>query len=179
MSDEHTDDSLPPLTFVLGGARSGKSAFAEKLVGASARPVYVATAEALDDEMAEKIRLHRARRGTRWLTVEEPLDIAAVLEHHAEPGSAVLLDCLTLWLSNLLHAGRDVDTQSQLLLESLATLKGPVVIVSNEAGLGVTPNNALSRRYLDHLGQLHQQIAAQAARVYFLVAGIATLIKHT
>jgi adenosylcobinamide kinase/adenosylcobinamide-phosphate guanylyltransferase len=179
MSDEHTDDSLPPLTFVLGGARSGKSAFAEKLVGTSTRPVYVATAEALDDEMAEKIRVHRARRGAHWLTVEEPLDIVTVLEHHAEPGSAVLLDCLTLWLSNLLHAGRDVDTQSQLLLESLATLKGPVVIVSNEVGLGVTPNNALSRRYLDHLGQLHQQIAAQAARVYFLVAGIATLIKHT
>ena len=120
-----------------------------------------------------------AASGESGVTVEEPLDIVAVLEHHAEPGSAVLLDCLTLWLSNLLHAGRDVDTQSQLLLESLATLKGPVVIVSNEVGLGVTPNNALSRRYLDHLGQLHQQIAAQAARVYFLVAGIATLIKHT
>ena len=104
---------------------------------------------------------------------------ATAIGQFAEPGSAVLLDCLTLWLSNLLHAGRDVDTQSQLLLESLATLKGPVVIVSNEVGLGVTPNNALSRRYLDHLGQLHQQIAAQAARVYFLVAGIATLIKHT
>ncbi len=179
MVDEHSDKSLPGLTFVLGGARSGKSAFAEALVGATANPVYIATAEALDGEMSEKIRLHRERRGARWRTVEEPLELGAALQRHAAPGGAVLVDCLTLWLSNVMHAGRDVDTESQILLESLATLPGPVVIVSNEVGLGVTPDNALSRRYLNHLGQLHQRIAGQAAQVYFLVAGIATLIKTT
>ncbi len=179
MADEFTEYPLPPLTFVLGGARSGKSAFAESLVGAAPRPVYLATAQALDDEMAEKIRLHRARRGDRWLTVEEPLEIAGALRRHAGRDSAVLLDCLTLWMSNLMHAGCDVDTESQHLLESLATLKGPVVCVSNEVGLGVMPENPLSRRYLNHLGRLHQNIAEQAARVYFLVAGIPTLIKST
>ncbi len=177
MVDEFTEYPLPPLTFVLGGARSGKSAFAESLVGAAPRPVYLATAQALDDEMVEKIRLHRARRGDRWLTVEEPLDIVDALRRHAGRDNPVLLDCLTLWVSNLMHAGRDVDTESQHLLESLATLKGPVVCVSNEVGLGVMPENALSRRYLNHLGRLHQNIAEQAARVYFLVAGIPMLIK--
>ena len=111
--------------------------------------------------------------------MEEPLDVAGALEANAAPGSAVLVDCMTLWVSNLLHAGRDVDTESRLLLESLATLGGPVVIVSNEVGLGVTPENALARRYLDSLGRLHQLIAGQADRVYFLVAGIPTLIKNT
>ncbi len=177
MTDEFSDDPLAPLTLVLGGARSGKSAFAESLLGAASRPVYLATAHALDEEMAERIRLHRQRRGDRWLTVEEPLDIAGVLRRHADGESVVLLDCLTLWMSNLMHAERDVDRESQYLLESLAISKGPVVCVSNEVGLGVMPENALSRRYLDHLGRLHQNIAEQAARVYFLIAGIPTLIK--
>ncbi len=179
MADEVTENRLPPLILVLGGARSGKSAFAESLLGAAPRPVYLATAQALDDEMVEKIRLHRERRGDRWLTVEEPLEIADALRRHADGDSAVLLDCLTLWMSNLMHAGRDVDTESQHLLESLASLKGPVVCVSSEVGLGVMPENALSRRYLNQLGQLHQNIAEQAARVYFLVAGVPTLIKST
>ena len=179
MADTSTENSLPPLTFVLGGARSGKSMFAEGLVGTAPEPVYLATAEALDDEMSEKIQLHRERRGAHWLTVEEPLDIGDALRRHAGRDSPVLLDCLTLWLSNLLHAGRDVDTASRHLLESIATLKGSVVIVSNEVGLGVTPDNALSRVYLEHLGQLHQGIAGQASRVYFVVAGIPTLIKET
>ena len=177
MADEKVENSLPPVTFVLGGARSGKSAFAETLVGVFTRPVYLATAQALDDEMAEKIRLHRERRGDRWVTVEESLDIADALRCHAHRESAVLVDCLTLWMSNLMHAGRDVDRESHYLLESLATSKRPVVLVSNEVGLGVTPENVLSRRYLDHLGRLHQMVAEQAAQVYFLVAGIPTRIK--
>lgn len=179
MAEPSTENALPPLTFVLGGARSGKSAFAEGLVGTAPGPVYLATAEALDGEMADRIRRHRERRGAHWLTVEEPLEVGEALRRHAGRDSPVLLDCLTLWLSNLLHAGRDVDTASRHLLESLATSDGPVVIVSNEVGLGITPENALSRHYLDHLGGLHQRIAGQASRVYFLVAGIPTLIKAT
>ena len=179
MADQSSYTPLPPLTLVLGGARSGKSAFAEGLVDAAPKPVYLATAQALDSEMSEKIRLHRERRGDHWLTVEEPLEIATALRQHSDPDSPVLLDCLTLWLSNILHARRDVDTQLRRLLESFAALHGPVVCVSNEVGLGVTPDNALSRRYVNDLGRLHQQIAAQASQVYFLIAGIPILIKNT
>ena len=168
----------PPLTLVLGGARSGKSRHAESLVEAAApAALYLATAQALDAEMAERIRRHRARRGARWTTREEPLDLAAALAEAARPGRPVLVDCLTLWLSNLLLAGRDVDEAIAGLLAALPLLAGPVVFVANEVGLGIVPDNALARAFRDHAGRLNQAVAARAQRVVFLAAGLPLTLK--
>jgi adenosylcobinamide kinase / adenosylcobinamide-phosphate guanylyltransferase len=154
---------LPPLTLLLGGARSGKSRHAEALIEAAApAALYLATAQALDGEMADRIRRHRARRGARWTTREEPLDLAAALVEVARPDRPVLVDCLTLWLSNLLLAGRDVDEAIAALVEGLPRLGGPVVFVANEVGLGIVPDNALARSYRDLLGRVNT-IWAEAA----------------
>jgi adenosylcobinamide kinase/adenosylcobinamide-phosphate guanylyltransferase len=169
---------LPPLTLVLGGARSGKSRHAETLIEAAApAALYLATAQALDAEMAERIRRHRARRGARWTTREEPLALAAALAEAARPERPVLVDCLTLWLSNLLLAGRDVDEAIAGLLAALPRLAGPVVFVANEVGLGIVPDNALARAFRDHAGRLNQAVAAQAQRVVFLAAGLPLTLK--
>lgn len=166
---------LPRLTFVLGGARSGKSAFAERLLEAApGELVYLATGQAGDAEMAERIARHRARRGTRWRTVEAPLDPAAAL--HAVTGP-VLLDCLTLWLSNRMAAGGDQDAAEAALLAALAAARGPIAVVSNEVGLGIVPANALARAFRDRLGRLNQRVAASAERVVFLAAGLPLLLK--
>ncbi len=170
--------ALPPLTLVLGGARSGKSRHAETLIEAAApAALYLATAQALDGEMAERIRRHRARRGARWTTREEPLDVAAALSEVATPERPVLVDCLTLWLANLLLAGRDVDEGIAALLETLPRLGGPVVFVANEVGLGIVPDNALARAFRDHAGRLNQAVAARAQRVVFLAAGLPLTLK--
>jgi len=169
---------LPPLTLVLGGARSGKSRHAETLIEAAApAALYLATAQALDGEMAERIRRHRARRGARWTTREEPLDLAAALGEAARPERPVLVDCLTLWLANLLLAGRDVDEATAALLDALPRLGGRVVFVANEVGLGIVPDNALARAFRDHAGRLNQAVAAQAQRVVFLAAGLPLTLK--
>lgn len=168
---------LPPMTLVLGGARSGKSAFAETLVARAQRPVYVATAEAGDQEMAERIRRHKRRRAEHWMTVEEPLRLVEVLREHTSPRSAVLVDCLTLWIANHMAAGNDVDAEAVALVESFAGLAGPVVFVSNEVGLGIVPDNVDARAFRDHAGRLHQAIAAGAEHVYWVLAGIPTRIK--
>jgi adenosylcobinamide kinase/adenosylcobinamide-phosphate guanylyltransferase len=170
--------ALPKVTLVLGGARSGKSRFAEGLTAAhSGRPVYLATAAAGDAEMAERIRRHRARRGDAWTTIEEPLDLPRALASATRDNGAVLVDCLTLWLSNLMAAVRDVERETQALLNLLPTLQAPVVFVSNEVGLGIVPDNALARAFRDHAGFLHQAIAAAAGRVYFIAAGLPMLLK--
>jgi len=169
-----------PATLVLGGQRSGKSAYAERLV--EARPgacVYLATAEAYDGEMARRIAEHKARRGHRWSTVEEPLDLPGALAEAAGPGRTVLVDCLTLWLSNLLGRERDVAEARSLLCDVLAGLQGPAVIVSNEVGLGVIPDNKLARAFVDEAGRLHQAVAATAARVVFVTAGLPRTLKDT
>ncbi len=137
--------TLPSVTLVLGGARSGKSAYAEKLVEDKGSGVYLATAEAGDGEMTERIRRHRRRRGDRWTTVEEPLDLADALARNAAPGRPVLVDCLTLWLSNIMAAERDVAAETEALVKGLARLPGPVVLVSNEVGLGIVPATELGR----------------------------------
>lgn len=169
---------LPRLTLVLGGARSGKSRFAESLVEASGlAPVYVATATAGDAEMAARIARHRARRGARWRTVEEPLALAATLAGEAAPDRAILVDCLTLWLANLMAAGRDIDGERQALLAGLAALAGPAVLVSNEVGQGIVPESALARAFRDHAGLLHQDIAAAADAVTLVTAGLAQALK--
>ncbi|HYD29956.1 MAG TPA: bifunctional adenosylcobinamide kinase/adenosylcobinamide-phosphate guanylyltransferase [Azospirillaceae bacterium] len=165
------------VTLVLGGARSGKSNFAEGLVEATAHPIYLATAQAWDGEMTDRIREHRARRGERWTTIEEPLDLAASLARAARPDGAVLVDCLTLWLSNLMGADSDIAQETRRLVDALDGLAGPVVFVSNEVGLGIVPDNALARAFRDHAGRLHQAVAARAQRVYFVVAGIPMTVK--
>lgn len=174
--------TLPPLTLVLGGARSGKSRFAEETVerfaeGSAGTPVYLATAQAGDGEMAERIRHHRNRRGPHWHTVEEPLDLIGALCDACAPDRAVLVDCLTLWVTNLMLADRDVDAEGEALAEVLGVLGGPVVFVSNEVGQGIVPDNAMARAFRDHAGRLHQAIAARAHRVYFVVAGLPMPLK--
>lgn len=168
---------LPPLTLVLGGARSGKSRFAESLVAASGRrPVCIATAEAGDAEMAARIAAHRARRGSEWTTVEEPLDIAAAAAGAAED-SAVLIDCLTLWLANLMAAGRDAEAESAALPAALRAASAPVVCVANEVGLGVVPGTELARRFRDAAGAANREAAAAADRVWLIVAGLPQTLK--
>jgi adenosylcobinamide kinase/adenosylcobinamide-phosphate guanylyltransferase len=169
---------LSPVTLVLGGARSGKSRHAEKLVEAQPGAcIYLATAQALDAEMSERIRRHRERRGPRWETLEESIDIVGALESTARPDGAVLLDCLTLWLSNLMTAKRDIEAEASRLVAALASLPGPVVLVSNEVGLGVVPDNALARGFMDHAGRLHQRVAEAAQSVVFLAAGLPLDLK--
>ena len=171
-------ESRMPVTLVLGGARSGKSRYAEGLIEASRfSPVYIATAEAGDAEMRERILRHRERRGDRWRTLEVPLEVAAALAAEAGPGKAVLVDCLTLWLSNLMAAGRDVEAQTERLLGTLAAAPGMVVLVSNEVGLGIVPENALARRFRDAAGRLNQSVAAQADQVVLVVAGLTLALK--
>ena len=160
------------ITFVLGGARSGKSRHAEALIERLPPPWrYVATAQAFDAEMRERIAVHRARRDSRWITVEAPLDLAAAL---AGPGPA-LVDCLTLWTSNLLLAGAAPDWPA--LLAALDVRADATVLVSNEVGLGIVPDNALARRFRDRAGMLHAQVAARADRVVLMVAGIPMVVK--
>lgn len=163
----------PLTTLVLGGARSGKSAYAEALL-AGAPALYLATGQALDAEMAERIRLHRDRRGPDWQTHEEPLDLAQALDGAARP---VLVDCLTLWISNLMHAGRDVDAECARLCEVLAAPAGPVVLVSNEVGLGLVPETALGRAFRDHQGRVNQRVAQACRRVVFVAAGLPLVLK--
>jgi len=169
---------LPPLTLVLGGARSGKSRHAEALVqSASTAPIYFATGEPRDDEMSARIRRHKDRRGSDWRTVEEPLELATALTREATPGTVVLVDCLTLWLANLMGADRDIGAETAALVATLPKLPAPVVVVSNEVGQGIVPDNALARQFRDCAGLLHQDIAAIADRVDFVTAGIVQKLK--
>jgi adenosylcobinamide kinase / adenosylcobinamide-phosphate guanylyltransferase len=165
------------ITLVLGGARSGKSRYAEWLITTYPEPwIYVATAEARDEEMAERIVAHKARRDAGWQTIEAAHDLAEALRA-APSGAAVLIDCLTLWLSNLMERGTEIETQITKLQKALAERVGATVIVSNEVGLGIVPDNALARRFRDLQGNLNQRLAAQASRVIIMVAGIAVAVK--
>lgn len=165
------------LTLVLGGARSGKSRYAEWLIATYPQPwVYVATAQARDEEMAERIAAHKARRDAGWRTIEAPHDLADALAA-APADAAVLVDCLTLWLSNLMEGAFDIDAQTARLQEALAARAAPSVLVSNEVGLGIVPDNALARRFRDAQGLLNQRLAAQAARVVMMVAGLPITVK--
>jgi adenosylcobinamide kinase/adenosylcobinamide-phosphate guanylyltransferase len=166
------------LTLVLGGARSGKSRYAERLVLESGlAPIYVATAEALDDEMAARIAEHRAHRVAGWCTIEEPLDLVGTLHRACAPDRAVLVDCLTLWLANLMARNRQAGLEMARLVAALPALPGALVLVSNEVGLGVVPTPAMARAFIDHAGSLHQRIAEQADLVVFMAAGLPLHLK--
>jgi adenosylcobinamide kinase / adenosylcobinamide-phosphate guanylyltransferase len=165
------------IILITGGARSGKSVRAEaRALSFDGRPVYLATAEALDTEMSERIARHRARRGPEWIGREEPLELARALDETDGCG-ARLVDCLTLWLSNLIHAERDFAEETSLLTESLKRQQSPVVLVTNEVGLGIVPDNALARRFRDAAGMMNQMIAAVADEVEFVVAGLPMRLK--
>jgi adenosylcobinamide kinase/adenosylcobinamide-phosphate guanylyltransferase len=169
---------LPPITLVLGGARSGKSRFAEVLAERHPRGFsYLATAVAGDAEMAARIRAHQERRGPEWRTVEATLDVASALIGETATGQAVVVDCLTLWLGNLLEADRDPENEIDALVNAFGEFGGPVVFVSNEVGLGIVPDNALARAFRDHAGRLHQRLATIADQVFFVAAGLPFRLK--
>ena len=170
---------MAPIIFVLGGARSGKSRFAEERTRAlaSERNIYIATAECRDAEMESRIALHRSRRGTDWQTIEAPYRLAETLIAEAHSDRAVLVDCLTLWLTNHLLAGADLETEGDKLTSALALAGGAVVLVSNEVGLSIVPENALARRFRDEAGRLNQKIAAIADEAWFVAAGLPLRLK--
>ena len=174
---------LPAITLVLGGARSGKSRHAEAVIThVAAGGTYIATAEAGDAEMAARIAEHRARRdnhgrGVFWRTVEAPLDLAPAILAHAEPARPILVDCLTLWLSNLMFAGRVVEHESETLRAALREPRGLVVLVANEVGLGLVPETPLGRAFRDAAGRLNQDIATLADRVVFVAAGLPLVLR--
>lgn len=171
--------SSPSLTFLLGGARSGKSRHGERLVMEWPAPWhYMATAQAFDDEMQARIACHAARREEGWITREAPFALVDALAHVPD-GRPVLVDCLTLWLTNVMLAdgNNDVDSACLRLADCLARPRGPWVVVSNEVGLGIVPDNALARRFRDAAGRLNQMVAERANHVLFMVAGLPMTVK--
>ena len=167
------------VTLVLGGTRSGKSVYAERLIEeCGLSPVYLATGRAFDGEMEARIAEHRSRRGHLWRTVEAPLELGAAIVAETTPDNAVLVDCLTLWLTNLMLEERPVAEACRMLVEGLRRHRGgPLVLVSNEVGLGIVPDNAMARAFRDHAGRLHQDIAAVAQTVVFVAAGLPLTLK--
>jgi len=164
-------------TLVLGGARSGKSVYGEGLVLASVKPkIYIATGQAFDDEMVERIDEHKGRRGDEWRTIEAPIDVCGAIESQCE-GTAVLFDCVTLWISNLMAAERDVIIEVEHLCSLIGDLQCDLTIVSNEVGLGIVPDNELARKFRDEAGRANQMIAAACDKVVFMAAGLPLNMK--
>ncbi len=168
---------FPKVTLILGGVSSGKSSFAENLVKSAEKPaVYIATAQAGDGEMADKIARHRRSRGTGWRTLEEPLNVAGTLAD-ISAGNVVLLDCASMWLSNHMLADADLAEEEARLLAALKDCASPVVVVSNEVGLGGVPENALARKFGQAQGALNIALANQADLVVQVVAGLPQVLK--
>ncbi len=169
---------FPKVMLITGGARAGKSRYAERLM--TARPAHhavIATATAGDAEMAERIARHKAERDKTWETIEQPISVRAAIRNAARPDRIVLVDCLTLWISNLMGEQRDIEVEMQGLVGTLKIAAGPVIIVSNEVGLGIVPDNALARAFRDNLGRANQLVAAAAEVVVFMAAGIPMILK--
>lgn len=191
-NNDHTgarSTDLPRVTLILGGARSGKSARAESMIeaGLGARwddALYIATTQQFisgkdaDAEMNARIRIHQARRGDAWTTIEEPVDVIDALVRHGGARRPALVDCLTLWLTNIMLSERDVEDACDDLIDGLDHLPGPVVFVANEVGLGIVPDNAMARAFRDHAGRLNQHLAAAAQRVEFIAAGLPMILKN-
>ncbi|WP_310619628.1 bifunctional adenosylcobinamide kinase/adenosylcobinamide-phosphate guanylyltransferase [Flexibacterium corallicola] len=164
---------------VLGGARSGKSSYAEQLVLSSGLSAfYVATGQAFDEEMRTRIEAHKSQRaGQGWMTLEEPLGLPLCLAKNAKEGRVLLVDCLTLWLSNLMHSERNIDEESDKLIQIISSSACPLIFVSNEVGLSIVPENALARRFRDEAGRLNQKVAEACDTVVFVAAGQALQLK--
>ena len=163
---------------ILGGARSGKSGYAQSLAeGYSPERLYLATATPGDDEMAARIARHQADRGDGWTALEEPLEVAAALLKHARAGRVVVVDCLTLWLTNLMLAGRDPGPAVTTLAEALRALAGPAILVSNEVGMGIVPDHKLGREFRDWQGRANREIGAACDAVIFIAAGLPLQLK--
>lgn len=166
------------LIFITGGARSGKSSFALRQASSSeGRKVYIATAVAIDAEMRERIERHRQDRGSGWDTVEEPLRIADAVRSAGDGCEVIVLDCLTLWLSNLMMGGLETEEETESFCHAVSAVHCPVYVVSNEVGMGIVPENAVARRFRDLAGRMNQRIAGAAAEVYFVAAGLPLKIK--
>ncbi|MFT3977027.1 MAG: bifunctional adenosylcobinamide kinase/adenosylcobinamide-phosphate guanylyltransferase [Sphingomonas bacterium] len=167
-----------PHLLVLGGARSGKSRYAQARAEThGGELVFVATAEIFDEEMADRIRRHRADRDARWRTVEAPIDLPDAIRRESGEGRLLLVDCLTLWASNILLAERDAEADIARLISAIGAAEGPLILVSNEVGLGIVPDNALARRFRDLAGTINQRVAAAVAEVQLLAAGLPLRLK--
>lgn len=163
---------------VLGGARSGKSAYAEMMVlEYGDAPHYVATSQIFDTEMEQRVQHHQNRRGSRWSVTEEPLNLCTAIKNAPSDSSAILVDCLTLWLSNLMHHERDVEAEIADLLDFIPKISKPIVFVSNEVGMSIVPENALARAFRDYQGRLNRKLAAKVDRVDFIAAGLPVNLK--
>lgn len=171
------------VTLVLGGARSGKSRFAEREADQwldqykDGKRIYVATARIFDEEMRDRVELHKHQRGENWQTIEEPYELTNALSHHIASGEFVLVDCLTLWLTNLLLAEKDTDLAVKELCEALSRVESEVVLVANEVGLGIVPENKLARQFRDIAGIANQKVAEVADKVVFITAGLPMILK--
>ncbi|MBL4906813.1 MAG: bifunctional adenosylcobinamide kinase/adenosylcobinamide-phosphate guanylyltransferase [Sneathiella sp.] len=173
-----TERQISSSTLVLGGARSGKSAFAEQLaIESNLTPVYLATGQAFDSEMEKRIAKHQIDRGTHWHTIEEPIELLETLQTESRHDRVILVDCLTLWVSNLMMSDKNLETEFRSLSASVSTLKGPIIFVSNEVGQGIVPDNAMAREFRDYAGRLHQLIASTVESVYFVTAGLSQKLK--
>lgn len=169
---------LTGISLVIGGARSGKSRFGEHLaLSLNENPLYIATAEIHDEEMQDRIDLHRQDRDERWTTLEEPINIAPIITSHSTSDKTILLDCLTLWLSNLMGQDRDIEKETATLCQTLEKYQGNIILVANEVGQGIVPDNALARQFRDHAGRLNQSIAQVADNVIYMVAGLPMIAK--
>jgi adenosylcobinamide kinase/adenosylcobinamide-phosphate guanylyltransferase len=162
------------ITLVIGGARSGKSAHAEKIIEDLGGGLYLATSRVWDAEMAERVKEHQDRRDDLWQTIEEPIEIASIIEGAQQP---MLVDCLTLWLSNLMEEEADIAAETMKLCQALKAASQDIVLVSNEVGLGIVPDNALARKFRDHAGKVNQAVAQCADRVLFICAGLPMTLK--
>ena len=172
--------SQNPHIFVLGGARSGKSAFAEKLTldqSNSSKCIYLATSQIWDEEMRARVDLHKDRRGSEWETIEAPLALAETLLEQSQKGVPILVDCLTLWLTNLMMEERDISAECDSLIKAISTINTPIIFVSNEVGQGIVPDNKMARDFRDHAGILHQKLASAVDQVYFVTAGLPSKLK--
>jgi adenosylcobinamide kinase/adenosylcobinamide-phosphate guanylyltransferase len=169
---------MPERVLILGGQRSGKSSYAEKLVAASGlRPVYIATGTASDAEMERRISTHRERRGNEWHTVEAHIELSAAILAEAGGARYLLVDSLGTWIGNLMAADLDIEAHTKALIHSIKYVSGPLILVSEEVGLSLVPMNAVARQFVDALGSLNQQIAATAERVIFVAAGLPLVLK--